>query len=173
MSTGQMRAPARRVVLRLAEVACSGEVRQPQLADRILADFDALLVVLPAGTRRLLRAGLAAFNQGSRLYPPARGRKFAALSDDRAEAYYLAVKRGRLGPGLQLIKGLVVFSYYELPEVKEQLGYRPDVYIATVSRRRLDSYAAQIRAGEAAALARRPTPHPGTPDPGTPDPGTP
>ena len=37
--------------------------------------------------------------------------------------------------------------YYELPEVKEQLGYRPDPYIAAVSRRRLASYGAQIRAG--------------------------
>jgi choline dehydrogenase-like flavoprotein len=138
MNTRQLRAPARRVVLRLAEVACGSEVRQPELADALLADFDALLGVLRAGARRLLRAGLTAFNQGSRLYPPARGRKFAALSDDRAEAYYLAVKRGRLGPGLQLIKGLVVFSYYELPSVKEQLGYRPDAYIADVSRRRLD-----------------------------------
>lgn len=46
--------------------------------------------------------------------------------------------------------------YYELPEVKEQLGYRPDPYIAKVSKRRLASYGAQIRAGEAAALAPDP-----------------
>ena len=52
--------------------------------------------------------------------------------------------------------------YYELPEVKEQLGYRPDAYIAAVSQRRLRSYGAQIRAGEAAVLA------PGDPVPGAP-----
>jgi hypothetical protein len=161
MNTWQLRAPARRVVLRLAEVTCSAEVRQPELADALLADFDELLGILPPGTRRLLRAGLAALNQGARLYLPARGRQFAALSDDRAEAYFLAVRRGRLGVGLQLIKSLVVFSYYELPAVKEQLGYRPDAYIAAVSRRRLASYGAQIRAGEAAALARPPVQEPG------------
>jgi hypothetical protein len=58
----------------------------------------------------------------------------------------------------------VVMCYYELPEVKEQLGYRPDAYIAAVSRRRLDRYGPEIRAGEAAVLERdRPAPRAGGP----------
>jgi hypothetical protein len=160
MNAWELRAPARRVVLRLAEVTCSDDASQPELADPLLAGFDELLGILPAGTRRLLRAGLGAFNQGARLYWPARGRKFAALADDRAEAYFLAVRRGPLGAGLQLLKSLVVFSYYDSPVVKERLGYRPDPYIAAVSRRRLASYGAQIRAGEAVALARPPVSEP-------------
>ena len=40
--------------------------------------------------------------------------------------------------------------------VKDQLGYRPDAYIAAVSRRRLASYGAQIHAGETALLAPGP-----------------
>jgi hypothetical protein len=43
--------------------------------------------------------------------------------------------------------------YYELPEVQREIGYEPGPYIAAVSRRRLASYAAQIRAGEAAVTA--------------------
>jgi hypothetical protein len=55
-----------------------------------------------------------------------------------------------------------VFCYYELPEVKDQLGYRPDAYITAGSQRRLAAYGPQIRAGEAALLA---------PDAGGPDAG--
>ena len=40
--------------------------------------------------------------------------------------------------------------YYELPEVQREIGYDPVPYIAAVSRRRLESYGPQIRAGEAA-----------------------
>jgi hypothetical protein len=106
-----------------------------------------------------VRGGLAAFDQGARLYLPARGRRFTHLGDDTADAYFRAVARRRagLGPAVQRIKGLVVMCYYELPEVKDQLGYQPDAYIAAVSRRRLASYGAQIRAAEAALLAAKPS----------------
>ena len=43
--------------------------------------------------------------------------------------------------------------YYELPEVQREIGYDPGPYIAAVSRRRLESYGPQIRAGEAAVTA--------------------
>ena len=69
-------------------------------------------------------------------------------------------KRPDRGPGLglvlQRIKGLVVMCYYELPDVKDELGYRPDAYIAAVARRRIASYGPQIRAGEIALLAPDP-----------------
>ena len=51
---------------------------------------------------------------------------------------------------------MIVMCYYELPEVKEELGYRPDPYIAAVSWRRLARYGPQIRAGESAVLAGDP-----------------
>jgi hypothetical protein len=157
---------ARRIVVRLAEIVCPPQVRAGGLTGKLLAEFESLLAVLPPGVRSSARAGLVAFDQGARLYPPARGRRFVHLADAAADAYYRAVvaRRGAgLGPALQRIKGLVVMCYYELPEVKEQLGYRPDAYIAAVSRRRLASYGTQIRAGEAAVLASGP----GGPAPGT------
>jgi hypothetical protein len=137
----------------------------------LLAELESLLGVVPSGVRWPLRVGLVAFDQGARLYPRARGRRFVHLADDDAGAYFRAVlarRGGGLGAALQRIKGLVVFCYYELPEVKDQLGYRPDAYIAAVSQRRLASYGPQIRAGEAAVLARDPA-GPGAgarPDPG-------
>ena len=153
----------RRIVMRFAEVVCPPQVRTGGLAGQVLAEFESLLDVVPPAVRSSARAGLVAFDRGARLYPPARGRRFVHLADDVADAYYRAVlaRRGA-GLALQRVKGLVVMCYYELPEVKEQLGYRPDAYIAGVSRRRLESDGAQIRAGEAAALA------PGDPVPGTP-----
>jgi hypothetical protein len=155
----------RRIVVRFAEIVCPPEVRTGGLTGKLLADFESLLDVVPPAVRSSARAGLVAFDQGARLYPRARGRRFVHLADDAADAYYRAVlARPGAGLALQRIKGLVVMCYYELPEVKEQLGYRPDAYIAAVSRRRLESYGAQIRAGEAAVLA----PGPGDPDRGTP-----
>ena len=154
---------ARQIVARFAEIVCPPEVRAGDLRDRLLAEFESLLAVLPPGVRWSVRGGLVAFDQGARLYPRARGRRFTHLADDAADAYFRAVlaRRGAgLGPALQRVKGLVVMCYYDLPEVKDQVGYRPDAYIAAVSRRRLASYGAQIRAAEAALLV---------PDPGAPD----
>jgi len=159
----QLGPAARRIVVRFAEIVCPPQVRAGGLTDKLLAEFELLLGALPPGVRSPALAGLVAFDQGARLYPAARGRRFVHLGDDAADAYYRAVvARPGAGPALQRIKGLVVMCYYELPEVKEQLGYRPDAYIAAVSRRRLESYGAQIRAGEAALLA----PGPDDPAPG-------
>jgi hypothetical protein len=155
-SPAPLSASARRIVVRLAETACPPEVRTGGRAARVLAEFESLLPVLPPAVRRAVRAGLAAFDQGARLYPAARGRRFASLGDVTADSYFLAVlsRRGAgLGTLLQRIKGLVVMCYYELPDVKDELGYRPDAYIAAVAGRRLASYGSQIRAGEIAVLA--------------------
>ncbi|HEV2933801.1 MAG TPA: hypothetical protein VGY96_11775 [Streptosporangiaceae bacterium] len=159
----RLRSPVRRIVVRLAEVACPQEVRAGDVMDGLLAEFESLLGALPTGARRLVQGGLVALDQGARLYPRAHGRRFAGLGDDDADAYFRAIvarPRGGLAASVQRIKGLVIFCYYEQPEVKEQLGYRPDGYIAEVSRRRLSRYGAQIRAGEAASLG---------PDPDGPD----
>jgi len=158
----RLRGPVRRIVVRLAEVACPPDVRVADLVGGLLAEFESLLGALPAGTRWLVQGGLIAFDQGARLYPRAHGRRFARLEDEDADAYFRAIvarPRGGIATSVQRIKGLVVFCYYEQPEVKERLGYRPDGYIAEVSRRRLARYGAQIRAGEAASLG---------PDPGGP-----
>jgi hypothetical protein len=162
--TGRLAAPLRRVVARLAEIACppwpDGPVPDqavpdqavPDRTERLLAEFEATLNALSVSVRRLVVVSLVAFDQGARLYPRARARRFARLDDATAQAYFrVALARA---PALALLKGLVVMCYYELPDVQEQIGYRPDDYIALVSQRRLATYGAQILAGEAAVLAR-------------------
>ena len=160
----RLRAPVRRVVARFAEVVCPPGVRSAERTERLLGEFELLLGVLPAGTRRSIPAAFVLFDRAARLYPRARGRRFARLGDLEAEAYVRAVLARRRGPAVvvQHLKGLVVMCYYELPEVKEELGYRPGPYIAAVSRRRLASYGPQIRAGEAAVLAPGPDASPPT-----------
>jgi hypothetical protein len=153
---GSMLAATRRIVVRLAEVACPPELRADDLTENLLAEFEALLSALPSTVRRPVLAGLVAFDRGARLHPRARGRRFVRLDDAAAEAYFRAVlaRGGLIGTALARVKGLIVMCYYELPSVKERIGYRPDTYIAAVSRRRLATYGAEIRAGEAAVFAR-------------------
>jgi hypothetical protein len=148
-----LRAGRRKTQIRFAEVACPPELRTLSLADALTAQFESMLGVLSPALRRSVPAGLLAFDQGARLYPPARGRRFTRLSDQVADRYFRAVltsRRGGLGVALQRLKALVVMCYYELPEVKQQLGYAPDQYIAAVSKRRLATYGAEIRLGAAA-----------------------
>lgn len=152
----RLRASVRRIVTRFAAVVCPPGVCSGQLMDGLIDEFELLLGAVPAGVRRSIPVVFVVFDQAARLYPRARGQRFARLGDQIADAYLRAVLAGRasgLATVVQRLKGLVVMCYYELPEVKEQLGYRPGPYIATVSRRRLASYGAEIRAGETAVLA--------------------
>jgi hypothetical protein len=152
----RLRAPVRRIVSRFAGVACPPEVRSGGLTEQVLGEFELLMAVIPVGVRRLIPIAFVLFDQAARLYPPGCGRRFARLGDAEADAYLRAVlarRGGGLAAAVRRLKALVVMCYYELPAVKEQLGYRPDAYIAAVSRRRLDSYGPEIRAGEAAVLA--------------------
>jgi hypothetical protein len=143
--------------------------------DRVMAEFEQMLGALAPTARKGLTAALVALDQGARLYPRSLGRRFTRLDDQDAEAYIRALlRRGLLAELVQRIKGLVVMCYYELPVVQREIGYDPAPYIAAVSRRRLESYGPQIRAGEAAVTAPgagQPDAGPGRPGVGQPDAG--
>jgi choline dehydrogenase-like flavoprotein len=124
----------------------------------VVGEFELMLASVRPAIRHALSAALIAFDRTAWLYPHVRGRRFVRLGDRAADRYVRArlARSGGLGGVVRRLKGLFVFCYYELPEVKEEIGYRPDPYIAAVSRRRLASYGPQIRAGEAAVLAGGP-----------------
>jgi hypothetical protein len=159
--------PFQHVARRFAEIVCPPEVRAGQRADRVLGEFGLMLGALPPAARKALATALVLLDQGARLYPPSRGRRFARLGDPAAGAYVRAVL-ARRGPDAELIrrlKSVITMCYYELPEVQREIGYDPAPYIAAVSRRRLESYGQDIRAGEAAVTA---SPEQGAPGQGTP-----
>ena len=146
----------RRIITRFALAACPPQVGQAGRTERLLGEFEAMLGALPGAVRRLIPLAFFVFDQRARLYPRARGRRFTRLDDRTADAYLRMVFASRprsLAAMLQRIKGLVVMCYYELPEVKAEIDYDPEAYIATVSRRRLASYGPAITDGEAAVLA--------------------
>jgi hypothetical protein len=164
-------ARTRRIAVRFAEVVCPPGVRTGDRADRVAGEFESMLTSIQPSARRALRAAFIMFDRAARLYPPARGRRFSRLDDRTAERYVRALLARSTGLGsnglggvTRRLKGLIVMCYYELPDVKEEIGYRPDPYITAVSRRRLASYGAQIRAGEAAVLGPDPDPGPATED---------
>jgi choline dehydrogenase-like flavoprotein len=153
-----VRPAVRRIAARFAEVACPPHVSGTGWVDGLLAELDATLGALPPSARRLVPLLLVLFDQGARLYPRAHGRRFARLGDAAAEAYLRALlgsRRRALAGAVQRVKGLLVLCYYEQPEVKAALRYQPDAYIEAVSRRRLASYGAEIRAAEAAPPATK------------------
>ena len=130
--------------------------------DRVLAEFELMLGALAPVARKGLGIAFVALDQGARLYPRSRGRRFTRLDDQAAEAYVRALltRRGLVAHVVHRLKGFVVMCYYELPTAQREIGYDPAPYIASVSRRRLRSYGAEIAAGEAAvtAVPERPEP---------------
>jgi hypothetical protein len=143
------------VARRFAEIVCPPEVRSGHRTGRVLRELALMLGALPPAARRALVLALLAVDQGARLYPGAAGRRLARLDDRVAEAYLRALlaRGGVVAEIVERLRGVVVMCYYELPEVQREIGYEPGPYIAVVSRRRLESYADQILAGEAAVTA--------------------
>jgi hypothetical protein len=131
-------------------VVCPPEVRTNQRTDRVLRELGLMLGALPPAARKALAGALILLDQGARLYPAARGRRFARLDDGVAEAYIgaLLARRDAGAELVQRLTSVVTMCYYDLPEVQREIGYDPAPYIAAVSRRRLQAYGPQIGAGE-------------------------
>gem|GEM_PF-698748 len=161
-------APIRLTARRFAEVVCPPEVRADHRTEQVMREFGLMLGALPPVARKALAGALILLDQGARLYPPARGRRFARLDDEVAEAYVRALlaRHDAAAEMTQRLKGVVTMCYYDLPEVQREIGYDPGPYIAAVSRRRLQAYGPQIRAGEAAVTAGEAAVTAGPSDPG-------
>jgi hypothetical protein len=130
-------------------------MREQHQTDQVLAEFELMLGALAPAARKALIAAVVTLDQGARLYPRARGRRFSRLGDQATEAYVQALlaRGGLAGQLVQRLRGLVTMCYYELPAVQREIGYQPGPYLAAVSRRRRESYGPLIAAGEAAVTA--------------------
>jgi hypothetical protein len=145
-----MRRGTRRIVTRLADVACPPEDRATVRTD-VVDDVASHIACMPALGQRTIGPALFLFDQLARARSG--GRRFLRLDDDRARAYLEHVLTERSGPVaivVRLVKGLLALYYYERPIVAARMGYAPDAYIAEVSARRLRLHGEQIEAVHAA-----------------------
>jgi hypothetical protein len=155
-SAPHLPARARRAARRFAEIVCPPDMAAHHRTDRVLGELELMLAALAPEARKALTFTLVVLDQAARVCRRSRGRRFSQLDDQAAEAYIGAVLASGSVPAefVRRLKSLVVMCYYELPPVQREIGYDPAPYIAAVTRRRLESYGPQIRAGEAKVTAR-------------------
>jgi choline dehydrogenase-like flavoprotein len=98
-------------------------------------------------------------------------RRFSQLEpgEARSAVMWLGRTHPRLWRVLRLLRDLVVFSYFEQPDVRASVGYDPDPFIAAVSSVRVGRWGDAIEAHRRLLLA--PAPRPGA-DTGSVDPGS-
>ncbi|MCA9771691.1 MAG: GMC family oxidoreductase [Myxococcales bacterium] len=152
----------RKATLRaLAGVVCPPEIADKATMEACLVETERAIGALPKLVRSGLAAGLLAYEFGAILWPPARGRRASRLEGDFSARYFHAWWHGRLRLFREFSRGarqILTLSYYETPQAKEALGYDPEVWIARVKARRLESYGEEIREREAEVTAPDPLP---------------
>ena len=110
--------------------------------------MDEYVAALPRAARLGVLAAAAAVDQGARLYPPARGRRFARLGDAVASRYLgllLDSRVARVRSTASPLRALAALCHYDVPEVRARIGYEPEPHIARVARRRMERFGDEIR----------------------------
>jgi hypothetical protein len=145
----------RRTLAHLAPVVLTDEVEQLGLTDATIDQMELMLRSFPRVVRAGLIAGLTAFELGALAAPPWRARPFSRLPRARQEEYFRRWWESTLPPTRQFakaVKGVLAFAYYELPEVRERVAYRPEPWIAGVKARRLRVFAEEVAAHDRLVL---------------------
>ena len=154
----------RRVLESLVAVVCPPEASECGLAPAIADRVEASMGALPSHIRAGLISGLLAYEASAAFVPRHRGRPASGLSAEHAARYFEAWWKSELAPRRELakgVKGLLCLACYETPEMKAELNYRPEAWIARVKQTRLQRHGDAI-ARQDAALAR-PDPLPAAP----------
>jgi len=151
-----MNAAGRRTVERLARVVCPPDPAVD--LSRLVGELQLYLAAVSPAARRTVIAALWVIDQGARLHPAARGRRFSALDDETAARCYRWQARRLPTSVTTLLRGLIVMHFYALAEVEESLGYHPTNYVATMAHQRQERYAEEIARAEEAVYADEPRP---------------
>jgi hypothetical protein len=162
MSTYRHSDRTRRILASMARVACPPEAEELDLIDDIVAHVELSMATLPPPFRAGLLAGLEAYEQAARLAH--RGRPASKLAPDAARAHFESWRRSGFPVFREFIKGvggLLCLAHYEMPAIKERLGYTPEAWIEKVRRHRLTTYSDAIERQRRALLT--PDPLPGAP----------
>jgi hypothetical protein len=149
----------------LVGVACPPEALELSLAGAIADHVELSMRSLPAPVRAGLLAGMAAYELSAVAWPGGSARPASALDARRARRWFELWRRSPIGLQREFIKGLgglLCLAHYEMPAIKQRIGYTPEAWIDTVTRRRLEVYADDIRRHDESLV--RPDPLPGLAD---------
>ena len=142
----------RRILWVLAPIACPPEIIERDLMEPTIDKMESFMQGLPEGIQKATVFGLNAFEVTASLHPAFGGRSFSQLNGEQASAWFelwwhspVALMR----EFAKKTKGLLVFAYYEQPEINKALAYHPDRWIKLVAQRRLERYGEEIRRKEA------------------------
>ncbi len=134
-------------LVQLLRVSCPADLRDLDLEARAAVEAELFLRSLTPGIRYGFLGALSALEVSARLRPSSRGKPFSRLDDDHARRHFESWWHApSLGHAMaKAMKATVVMGFYELPEIRAQLAYAPDAWIAKVARRRMERYADEIR----------------------------
>lgn len=151
----------RRILASIAPIACPPDIERFGLVDAVIDHMEMTMRSLPAVVRAALITGLSGYELASMAWPGHFGRPASKLDRKRAIRYYEAWRHSPIRLQEEFakgIKGLLCLGYYEMPRVKEQLGYTPDAWVTKVKRRRFEVYGDEIQRHEAKLFAPEPLP---------------
>ena len=149
----------RRIVRPLVRVLCGREAEERGLIDRVVDHFELSLRSFPPFARTAMLTGLRGFEHTARLRPSSLGRPFSSLPLELQTAHFESYWSSPIDPLAQFAKGvkaLLCMGYWEQPEVREAIGYRPAQWMAEVGARRREKWGAAIDEHE--AMVRAPSP---------------
>ena len=143
---------------RRATVAALVRALGPQdLTEELVEDtVDGIVLFVGAlapATQRVLWGLTGTLESVSRLFW---GSPFSSLPRDEARAALTKWNRGPARLGIRLLRDVVVVAHYDLPSVREGVGYAPDPFIAEKMAKRLEEWSDDIAAHQALLVAPAP-----------------
>lgn len=149
----------RRVFASLVRVACPPDAAELGIVDDVVHHAELSIASFGPLFRSSLVAGTLTYDDSARFWPPARGRRATALGPELSARWFRTWWKSPLGIQREFargVKSLLCLGYYEMPAVKEKLGYTPDAWIERVKRYRLQVYQDDIRRHEEELVAPNP-----------------
>lgn len=151
----------RRLLASLVPVVCPDGAQRLDLTAALVDHVELSLRSFPSVVRRALLLGMRTYDLSAAAWPRARGRTASHLAPDGARAWFDLWWRSPLLPQRELavtLKRLLALAYYEMPAVQDELDYRPQAWIDTVARRRLEVYQDDVDRHQASLIEPDPLP---------------